>query len=367
MGVWQQHKLNFQRIGVIILCWMLADLFFQFHEQAILAEDGWQEMNWCFPFLGERLALDGLGGLIGGSLLVYVNTYCFRKRSHAHSLILTMVGYSLGFVLLIVVWEAVFAQADNTPALVARRVVENLTGPEALQTLDRYLVWFFVYLFTLFFLQVCDKFGPGNLWRFLIGEFHSPRQVDRIFMFLDMKASTRIAERLGHHQYFNLLRHCFAEMTGPVTRFGGEIYQYLGDGIIISWPMSRGFKQWRCIHCFFAIRQQFRRRGSFFHRQFGILPVFKAGLHCGAVTAGELGQLKTEIVFSGAVLNTTARIQDQCNALGADFLISEQACGHLSDAGDYAFIPKDAVVLQGRRDKIRLFAVAEADRERDLV
>ena len=48
----------------------------------------------------------------------------------------------------------------------------------------------------------------------------------------------------------------------------------------------------------------------------------KAGVHCGRVTTGEIGDLKTEIVYHGDIVNTTSRIQEMCNKLRANLLVS---------------------------------------------
>ena len=70
------------------------------------------------------------------------------------------------------------------------------------------------------------------------------------------------------------------------------------------------------------MKESLLKRKSSYGDNFGGYPDFKAGLHCGEVTTGEIGALKKEIIFTGDVLNTTARIQGLCNTLGVDFLIS---------------------------------------------
>ena len=71
------------------------------------------------------------------------------------------------------------------------------------------------------------------------------------------------------------------------------------------------------------------RRGSYFRlsaqflNHFNIAPGFRAAIHLGEVTTGEIGALKKEIVFTGDVLNTAARIQGKCNEFEAELLISE--------------------------------------------
>ena len=59
-----------------------------------------------------------------------------------------------------------------------------------------------------------------------------------------------------------------------------------------------------------------------YKEKYGLTPQFKAGMHCGKVTTGEIGVLKKEIIFTGDVLNTTARIEGLCNQYDVDILLS---------------------------------------------
>jgi adenylate cyclase len=86
----------------------------------------------------------------------------------------------------------------------------------------------------LFFSEVSDNLGQGVLNNFLIGKYHKPREEERIFMFLDMKSSTTIAEKLGHIAYYKLLNDYYADITDAIIQTSGEIYQYVGDEIVVS-------------------------------------------------------------------------------------------------------------------------------------
>jgi adenylate cyclase len=63
-------------------------------------------------------------------------------------------------------------------------------------------------------------------------------------------------------------------------------------------------------------------KSEWYREEYGVAPDFKAGLHIGSVTTGEIGALKKEIIFTGDTLNATARIQGLCNQLEVDLLIS---------------------------------------------
>ncbi|MGR3301112.1 MAG: hypothetical protein ACUZ8I_01275 [Candidatus Scalindua sp.] len=52
-------------------------------------------------------------------------------------------------------------------------------------------------------------------------------------MFLDLKSSTTIAEEIGHRRYFEFISDFIADVTTPILNNHGEIYQYVGDEIVI--------------------------------------------------------------------------------------------------------------------------------------
>ena len=84
-----------------------------------------------------------------------------------------------------------------------------------------------IYSLLVFFLQINHLLGEGILWKFIRGKYHKPREEERIFMFLDMKSSTKIAEQLGHVRFYTLLNELFHEISQPVLQTKAEIYQYV--------------------------------------------------------------------------------------------------------------------------------------------
>ena len=117
-------------------------------------------------------------------------------------------------------------------------------------------------------------------------------------MFLDMRSSTALAEQLGHVRYFKLLREYYNDLSDAIVDHYGEVYQYVGDEVVISWPSSLGLKSKNCIRCFYAMKERLRNRAAHYMKKYGVTPTFKAGLHCGKVTVGEIGALKKDIFFT---------------------------------------------------------------------
>ena len=66
-------------------------------------------------------------------------------------------------------------------------------------------------------------------------------------MFLDLRSSTAIAEKLGEERYFNFIKDVFKDVTPAIIYAKGEIYQYVGDEIVVSWKMNNGIENANCL------------------------------------------------------------------------------------------------------------------------
>ncbi len=127
----------------------------------------------------------------------------------------------------------------------------------------------------------------------------------------------------GHIKYYELINEFFYDVTDAIIETKGEIYQYVGDEIVISWTIDNGIENSNCINCFFNIQDEVKKNSGKYQSKYGLVPSFKAGLHYGDVTVGRSAYLKREIVFSGDVLNTTSRIQELCNKYNEKLIVSK--------------------------------------------
>ena len=57
---------------------------------------------------------------------------------------------------------------------------------------------------------------------------------------------------------------------------------------------------------------------------YGTMPQLVAGVNAGLVTVAEIGDIKPNITYLSDVLNTAARIQDQCERFDKPLLISSE-------------------------------------------
>ncbi len=209
----------------------------------------------------------------------------------------------------------------------------------------------------LFFSEVRDFLGSSIYYNYSFGTYHKPKKENRIFMFLDMKGSTSIAEKMGHSKYFELIKTYYADMTDAILESSGEIYQYVGDEIVVTWPESIGLARNNCLHCYLKIRESIDKNKEHYQNQYGFVPDFKAGFHVGEVTIGEIGTLKKDIIYTGDVLNATARIQGLCNSYEAPILISETLRYQLNSDKNLQFSEIGSTILRGKVKPMPLYRV----------
>jgi adenylate cyclase len=253
--------------------------------------------------------------LVGGYLL-FVRDGVLRARFRRLSFGATLVINSSIVLALFLVGRAVGQVITN---LQLRRLLTSFGDAHLVYALP----FFVVLAFTIqFLLQMNRMIGANVLSYFVTGVYHRPRKEERIFLFLDLEGSTQLAERLGSATYFELLRRFVDDLTEPILDAEGEIYQYAGDEVVITWPHDRGVRAANCVRCFFGIREAIGGMAARYVRDFGVVPRFRAGLHGGTVTGGELGDLRQQIVFVGDILNTAARLQEYAKRTGRDLVVS---------------------------------------------
>lgn len=214
-----------------------------------------------------------------------------------------------------------------------------------------------IYTLLVFYMQINRMLGEGVLLKFLWGSYYKPVEEERIFMFLDMKSSTTVAERLGHQKYYALLDDFFHEITIPVLKNKAEIYQYVGDEVVLTWKTKTGIKNVNCIEIFFQIKERIDKNQDRYFDKYGMAPNFKAGVHFGNIITAKIGDLKRVIVYNGDVLNTTSRIQELCNQYNCELLVSGSLLERLELGEFYHSTFIDSVRLRGKENEIDLFCI----------
>lgn len=337
-----------------IIFWTLAFSIFVFiRYYAIGAEEGLIITDY---HISDILRYASPLGLLIGILFAIVefvfDKFLSKNLSLALVLIEKFVIYFIGIILSL---NYVFPLVENELNL-------NLTTEEGWWKTSQ-IFWIIVGYFLICsivfsFVKIAnDKFGKGVFFNLLLGKYRKPREEKRIFMFLDLQASTTIAEKLGHYNYSELIQDCFYDLNRIVTKYDAEIYQYVGDEAVLSWTYKRGIKNNNCVKLFFHFQDRIKKREKYYLKKYNLVPVFKAGIHGGKLIVTEVGTVKKEIAYHGDVINTSARIQGECNKYKELILSSNILINDLSLSSKYKteFIGK--IELKGKEEKLDISAI----------
>ncbi len=340
----------------IILTWIVAIWFFAFLRN--YGADP-REVAKLFRGLnpGQRLMIIFLVGGVAGIMYASVELLFDRPYFQRHSYGRIIIGKLILLFFTVKILMAIALTISNA------FLNAGMERTEIIQILRSkvYLVVFVYFLFVAslisFVRMVSLKFGPGILWNMFIGRYRNPREELRVFMFLDLKSSTTIAEKLGHIQFSRLIQNCFADLTPVVSKHKVEIYQYVGDEAVLSWPLESGFENNQCIHCYFDYMGVLMAKSDYYEKTYGLQPFFKAGIHLGEVIVAEVGLIKREIAYHGDVMNTTARIQSRCNELQQQLLVSDQVLQYLKPDEQIQSQRLGEELLKGKKKTVTIYGV----------
>ena len=201
-------------------------------------------LEYSFGFsLAMNVGSAFIGSMLGGSFLIFFVNVQYRDRSYGY----TLIAVILSFMLIIF-----FIMGILGIVTIPIRTGKPLTDPDSIEALKIFfsdtsriknmVSWLAVVVMTQLILQINSKFGQGALGDIISGKYNTPKEEKRIFMFLDLNSSTTIAERLGDERYHELLKDFFSDITNPILDNNGEIYQYVGDEVIVAWKYEDGIK-----------------------------------------------------------------------------------------------------------------------------
>ena len=296
------------------------------------------------------LCISVITGLIFGSMQYMYEKYFTTSVSFKGFLVRALLVH---LVLMLGIYFSVYLVINATGVYQDVPFLEFVSNPLLLVNLFYSIL---VNSAIILLIQINRLLGKGNLAKLVTGKFHTPREELRVFIFLDLKASTTIAEQLGHIKYSRFIQDCFHDIS-VVDQYRASIYQYVGDEVVLTWKIHQEDTLEDCIYAFFAYENRLKARADYYQQEYGVQPVFKAGLHLGPVTVVEVGNLKREIAHHGDTINVASRIQEQCNAFDRTLLISEEAFKRLKYLPEYSFENVGEFTLRGRKKSIQLYGV----------
>jgi adenylate cyclase len=349
------RKYHFRWVLIIAVSWTIFDLiwirFFHFSLTSKI-EDPLQYVSTAAILL--RGVIVFLMSSLMGYLLIFKLRQLFRDVSLLSSLVIKTTILLLASVFMNFLLHVTYSV-----------FILGLPAPEALGNFFRdatstiwlahhSLGWIVLFLITQFTIEFYEKYSPGVFWDIMIGRYIRPKVQKRIIMFLDLKDSTPIAEQLQSDTYFSFIRDFIYYVSIALLEYHGRIYQYVGDEIVVSWQYSPENTE-NCINALMLAARLLKHNSSYFRKRYGFIPEFKAGIHAGEVTVGEIGLIKKDIAMSGDIMNTAARIRTACTELKQNCLVSKEFFGNIEKS--WPVVSLGAVDLKGKSESMELYAI----------
>lgn len=190
------------------------------------------------------------------------------------------------------------------------------------------------------------------------GRYRRPRKESRIVLFADLIGSTALAERLGELRFHEFLSDVSYDLSRPIEHNRGEVHRYVGDAVILTWPMTdkRNFK--RSVACAQGMLLALERNTEDYVTRYGQDAQIRVALHCGTVAAGEIGTWKKEIALLGDTMNTAARIESAARDFGVAIVISDNVKEHLSSDQQSKLSKLPSYSARGKHDQLALWTIA---------
>lgn len=290
-----------------------------------------------------------------GYILVSVLRNFLRNSSlwlnlFVKTVVLVVVAIFMNFIIQFT-YDTLIAGQSSSQAL-DDFVAKNFSLPGLLKRMPE---WIILFLLTMLAIEINEKYSPGVFLDIMLGKYLQPKEEERIIMFVDLKNSTPIAEKLGHKEYFKFIRDVIFCISAGIMEHDGRIYQYVGDEIVAWWPSSAK-NATKAMRSLIESRKVINKNSEIFKRQYDILPEYKAGMHTGTVTVGQVGVSKKELVMSGDTINTAARIRTACSEMNQKFMVSKEMI-ELMSLEDFQYESMGLVELKGKNEDLELFAL----------
>ncbi|MDP2332384.1 MAG: adenylate/guanylate cyclase domain-containing protein [Reyranella sp.] len=205
--------------------------------------------------------------------------------------------------------------------------------------------------------------GYGTLKNLLTGRYVQPKREQRVFLLIDMKDSTGLAERLGPVRFHELLNEFFRDVADAALECEAEIHKYVGDEVILTWPADRALRDGYCLACPFIARDRIAANGALYREKFGAVPEFRAALHCGEIVAGEIGDVRREIAYVGDTLNVAARLLEAAKTTGRDVLASADLLNAVALPLELRAEPLPTLSLRGRTQPLEISALSRVGQD----
>ncbi|QDU61545.1 Adenylate cyclase 1 [Planctomycetes bacterium Pan216] len=153
-------------------------------------------------------------------------------------------------------------------------------------------------------------------------------------MFLDMRGSSKLSQRLNPQEISQLTEDFMEELTLHVRAQEGVVVSYVGDGALAMWnaPTDQPDHSLRACRAALEFECSLRALNERWEPVVGEPIAFGIGVHTGPALVGNTGS-RTNLQYGpqGATVNLASRVEGATKHLGAPVLITDATRSRLND------------------------------------
>ncbi|RMF76175.1 MAG: hypothetical protein D6737_20710 [Chloroflexi bacterium] len=175
-------------------------------------------------------------------------------------------------------------------------------------------------------------------------------------MFIDIKDSTRIAQQLETEDFKTMLADVHRRIAEIVQEWGGEVGQYLGDGLLCFFGAhrSRTDDASRAVSAALTVQKSMETYAQQFEQRYAINFAVRTAISTGRVVVGMIGTAeKKEFLAMGTTTNLAARLQNLANP--TEILIDAETYRRIQS--NFVVEARPPVQLKGFEDPVTYYVV----------
>jgi adenylate cyclase len=174
-------------------------------------------------------------------------------------------------------------------------------------------------------------------------------------MICDLRDFTRISDNWPRDDVIDLLNGYFDAVSEPLSRRGGEILKFMGDGLLAIFPLS---EPKACANLLHAVAEAHHAIITLneSNRELGRVPLnYGVGIHVGDVMYGNIGsRSRLDFTVIGPAVNLASRLEALTKQLGRSAVMSRDFADQVKGEFNLEAMGKHSV--RGFSDPIELFA-----------
>ena len=149
------------------------------------------------------------------------------------------------------------------------------------------------------------------------------RAIPAAILFADLRDFTTLSDRLSTETVAELLNDCFDAMVAPVTRRGGEVLKFMGDGVLAVFGPDGRDDGNRCCDALDAAVESIAAVEKIGVPDTDEPMAVDVALNLGDVLYGNVGTAdRLDFTVIGPAVNEASRIEGLCSQLGHALLTS---------------------------------------------